>query len=791
MSTEPSIPEALRRGIGYQGFSLSSVCWGYRDIFVESLRSLFDQGLIGEQRPEVTERFFALMRCAEQRAFDHVLREFLAALNPHTAWILDLPGIFAEVTEMGRQLAERKLYYGVTYFRLLGEGGFGHTPQQVRTLMDCLHRLRAIDDELAVAFLRGYHLLTERLSPSEVHVFMQEGIRVYSNNPRTGLLFMQCALKTSESVIRSLTRECRLQDVRPSMERLLRALVGHEVEVSDLGRLDSDELIVRNTHLVCLYRWLYVPVRVRHFQHLAQNRNWYRLAAVVSSGMLAAGSFSCIHGHPDFSNSADLVGSDVLRQNLLQLLEYGRVLAWVWDRWPGARRLMASGVEAEFDALPPTSGRDQLLHAMLIGSCGGEGVRAHSSASARAACNRVAEDLCRLARTSVNVFDTAAMIQPDLEARVLAAYPDLGHDALRTVSFLPDFLYPASVSQVPQDSLIADLKEQAKRRRDRQDQRADQQPRRAQVRQSTEDAAEEQGKEEGVGAAFIYDEWSQPEGDYYCQYCQVHEMRLQDVRPQAIPDEISQLAARTRRIFELLRPEYVKERYLAEGDTINIDRLVRYTVLRGREPSPRVDFYEKPFRRQRDLAVLILLDVSGSTGQGVDREKTIEIEKRAALILGQGLSVLGDRFAVSGFSGNGREHCEFFIYKDFSEAWDRERISCVLSAYPRSATRIGAALRHAGHRLSQIAARQRLIVVITDGKPTDTGYDPQTRYAQHDVRMACVENRRQGIHTFCVSTTENSRTDMEIMFPDRMFAILPDIQHLPRVLPQLYIRMTV
>jgi nitric oxide reductase activation protein len=115
----------------------------------------------------------------------------------------------------------------------------------------------------------------------------------------------------------------------------------------------------------------------------------------------------------------------------------------------------------------------------------------------------------------------------------------------------------------------------------------------------------------------------------------------------------------------------------------------------------------------------------------------------------------------------------------------------VLSAYPRSATRIGAALRHAGHRLSRVAARQRLIIVITDGKPTDTGYDPQTRYAQHDVRMACIENKREGIHTFCVSTTENSRTDMEIMFPDRMFAILPDIQHLPRVLPQLYIRMTV
>jgi nitric oxide reductase NorD protein len=79
---------------------------------------------------------------------------------------------------------------------------------------------------------------------------------------------------------------------------------------------------------------------------------------------------------------------------------------------------------------------------------------------------------------------------------------------------------------------------------------------------------------------------------------------------------------------------------------------------------------------------------------------------------------------------------------------------------------------------------------MTDGKPTDTDYDPTTRYAQHDVRMACAENHRKGIHTFCVSTTENSRPDMEVMFPERMFAILPDIRHLPGVLPRLFVRMT-
>ncbi len=47
----------------------------------------------------------------------------------------------------------------------------------------------------------------------------------------------------------------------------------------------------------------------------------------------------------------------------------------------------------------------------------------------------------------------------------------------------------------------------------------------------------------------------------------------------------------------------------------------------------------------------------------------------------------------------------------------------------------------------------------------DQEYDPATGYAQHDVRMACEENLRQEIHTFAISTEENSLADMEIMFP--------------------------
>lgn len=234
-----------------------------------------------------------------------------------------------------------------------------------------------------------------------------------------------------------------------------------------------------------------------------------------------------------------------------------------------------------------------------------------------------------------------------------------------------------------------------------------------------------------------------------------------------------------------------REKFLPDGEVINQDLLIDYLVRRNREPEPRVDFYENPRIQNRDLAVLILLDVSGSTSNSVgEREKVLDLEKHAALILGQGLDSLGDRFSICGFSSNGRENCDYFIYKQFDDSWSHRVMSRTLSAYPMNSTRIGPALRHSGYRLENIEAKQRLIILITDGKPMDTGYSPESRYAQYDIRTACEENARKGISTFAISTEENSAADMEIMFPGRRFAVLEDIRKLPGLLPGLYLRLT-
>jgi nitric oxide reductase activation protein len=741
----------------------------YREFFDEAIQGLFDDGWLGPDRKEVTEKFFELLKCSPWACFDLVRKAFIEALNPRTLWLMDLPEVFTGVIDLGRQFADFNLNYGTGYFKILCQGGFGGSPEQVSNLITFLRRLMPVSLELAFAFLKGYRHLIDRLEPSEIELYMKEGLRIFEKDRPYARAFMDGTAKSAEGFIQLLTRECRLEDMKPSLERLLKALVGYEIEVLDLGTLDGDLLMIRRPEMVCMYRWLYLPPRIRRFDSETQNRNWYMLMAVVAAGMLSENSFCKIHGHPEYMACQDLVGGNPLHLNLFQILEYVRVLRRIKKRWPGARNLIDFGLRTDFELKPPDAPADHLFHDLIM-----------SDASPTPALQIIQ---C-LADQSVNAFDTETMLHEDWVSRVSEAYPGLDKKHLRRFGFLPDFIFPAKASTPPEDDLIEDLKKAViNKSRDREKDET--------LNCYGPGGRQENGGEGGIQSCFLYDEWSQFENKYHRDHCFLYEKRPREGIPCALPFHINEEIRRVRQVFELFKPELLRrEKYLEQGDMINHDLLVDYLVQCRREPSPKVNFYEKLNINQRDLAVFILMDVSGSTREFIEQKRVIDIIKQATLILGQGLASLGDRFSISGFSGNGRENCEFFVYKDFDEKWDRDTIEPLLSANPLHTTRMGAALRHSGYRLAHIGARTRLIVLITDGKPNDYEYDPQTRYAHYDVRMACEENERQGIHTFCISTEENNRADLEIMFRKGRFAICPDIRQLPRVLPKLYLKIT-
>jgi len=792
-------------------FSLSSVCWGYRDTFSKAIEGLYEKHLLGPEQEEITLQFFDTLKNAEKEFFDHVLHEFLKALNPKTHWIMSLPAVFSAVTEMGIRFAELKLYYGTAFFRILGEGGMGRSPEEIRNLITFLKRLWEIDGELAFAFLKGYTTYIDRLTAPEIDQYISTGIEIFDRNRRSGIRFMEGTLKSSDSTIEALSTECRLKDIVDPLTRLLRALVGWDIEVSDLGSLDADYLVQQGSQVVCMFRWLYLPSCIRAFPEKQANRDLYLLMAVTAAAMLSENSFPRIHGHSEYPDCRSLVGEDLLSVNLFKLLEYVRVLNRIQSRWPGAAALTRWGIRNEFEASPPQTPAEMLFYSVMRP----ELLEPDSMQRANSHVRRL---ILNKANHSGDVFETAAVIRaggaplagrgasggrlsqiqaPAAESGwigdVVSACPGLDFFPLRPISFLPDFLYPGEVSSPQLDRIVVDLKDEAREKTEKAQKETE-----SELASDLEDLSEIDEEKRGedqspkIEARYIYDEWSQSDNDYFRNYCYLREINVTWGPKSPLPKDFATQIKKTRRIFEYLKPSVMtKEKHLQEGDMINPDLLFEYLTLKNREPSPKIEFYEKPRINRRDLAVLVLIDVSGSTGSETENLQILELEKYSALILGQGLQSLGDRFSICGFSGQGRENCEFYIFKGFLEEWDTLTMSRVLRARPRSSTRIGVALRHAGYLITRVEARQRLIILITDGKPMDSDYDPATRYAQYDIRMACEENRRQGIHTFGISTEENSRADMQIMFSGGRFAILPDLRALPRVLPNLYINLTI
>ena len=776
------------------GYSLSSVTWGYRDIFSKTIQRLFDEGYLGPEREEITRQFFSLLQCSEATLYDHVLKEFLDSLTGDSAWIFDLPVIFGEIIRTGSNFAEAKMFYGIEFYRILKDGGFGDSPDKVQFLLTWIKKLSKIDMELSFAFLKGYQALLERLRPPEIQHYVEEGVRLFRQNTQTGLRFIECKLQSSDTYIRELTRECRLEDVVPSLERLLRALTGITIPIVPLADLGPGEGFGYDGGMICLHHRVGLPERIRRSATRRENYSWYLLEVISAAAHYLGGGFPVLHGLKEYASFDDAAGKEAGLLNLAAIAEYRRALDLIVDRWPGALPVLRRGLEEELPVEKILPGPEAVLRLVLRELLRGE-----------SGDDRIVGPIKDIVARSENVIETVRIARrglSDFVDAVLPAFPDFLSRPVRPPSFLPDFTYKAAVPPAVDPFLAgdaADVTDGFTTMGDlAEEMLADGEDREVPLPEEGEFKQEGSGNDYGDEAEepvlkrfFLYDEWTNEEGAYLKGHCRLVEEYLSETQPAAVPESALDQVSKVRRVFEMLKPVVInKIKRLADGDDINHDMLIRYLVESNRDPSPKIDFYERPLVDRRDLSVLVLLDVSGSTEEEVEGERIIDIEKHAALILGQGLASLGDRFSLAGFSSNGRDDCRYFPYKDFTDPWGHESISRLYAAESSSSTRIGVALRHAGFRLLEEPSKQRLIILVTDGRPMDQGYDPETRYAQHDVRMACEENRKNGILTFCVSTMENSRADMEIMFPERRFVILKNITQLPKVLPQLYIRLT-
>jgi nitric oxide reductase NorD protein len=303
-----------------------------------------------------------------------------------------------------------------------------------------------------------------------------------------------------------------------------------------------------------------------------------------------------------------------------------------------------------------------------------------------------------------------------------------------------------------------------------------------------------EGKEP-VSEPYHYQEW-----DYQVQLHRPDWVTLYERRqPRGDPELVDRILLehkpitwRIRQIIDMLQPEgVIRERRMEDGDEIDINAAIdaMVSIRMGHQPDPR--FTMRNVIKNRDLAVMILLDLSESTNEKVEgSEKTVlELTREACALVSTAINGIGDPFAIHGFASDGRHDVQYYRFKDFKQKWDDEVKSRLAGMQGSLSTRMGAAMRHAGQHLLRQPERRKLMLVVTDGEPADIDErDPQ--HLRHDTRKAVEELYTRGVMTYCLTLDPNADNYVKRIFGANNYTVVDHVQRLPEKLPVLFATLT-
>jgi nitric oxide reductase NorD protein len=312
----------------------------------------------------------------------------------------------------------------------------------------------------------------------------------------------------------------------------------------------------------------------------------------------------------------------------------------------------------------------------------------------------------------------------------------------------------------------------------------------------------EQELQEG-DEVFFYDEWDRELGDHRAKWCRV----IQRENRKGHRDFVEQVRAKysgvissIRHQFQMLKPESLRKvKGELDGEDYDLQAVIDHHVDKKTNGRPSDRLYIRRIRRERDVAVSFLLDMSSSTARTITRhpnqpytrpgQKIIDIEKQGLVLMSEALEAVGDAYSISGFTSEGRRNVKYFLIKRFGEKYSPEVEKRIGGITYHNNTRLGAAIRHAASELEKQDARTRLLIVLSDGRPYDHDYG-DSRYAREDTKIALRQTKAVGITPFCITIDRESEAELKDLYGEVGYTIIDDVMSLPERLPGIYRRLT-
>ncbi|MEO5335954.1 MAG: VWA domain-containing protein [Magnetospirillum sp. WYHS-4] len=309
------------------------------------------------------------------------------------------------------------------------------------------------------------------------------------------------------------------------------------------------------------------------------------------------------------------------------------------------------------------------------------------------------------------------------------------------------------------------------------------------------DPWEKDEREQDVLPPSHYPEWDYRAQAYRPDWATVYEA----IQPPGAAADIDALlerdqlvAKRLRKAVDQLKPhQRTRLRYQKEGDELDLEMLIRAVTdhRSGAEADTRIHVRHVP--GGRSIALLLLLDLSESvkdTPPGLDRS-ILTLAQESVSLLAWTVEELGDSFAIGGFASNTRHDVRYTHFKGFGEDWGHESKARLAAMQAGLSTRMGAALRHAGRYLERRREEKKILLVLSDGEPSDVDV-VDDRYLKADTHAAVAELKRKGVDTYCITLDPRADDYVGEIFGRARYTVIDRLDRLPEKLSRLFMSLT-
>jgi nitric oxide reductase NorD protein len=284
-----------------------------------------------------------------------------------------------------------------------------------------------------------------------------------------------------------------------------------------------------------------------------------------------------------------------------------------------------------------------------------------------------------------------------------------------------------------------------------------------------------------------YDEWDYSKRAYKLDFCKVYPKTQIETNvgfyTKTIRENTSNLMG-LRKMLTSVNNKYRQQRRQVQGEEFDLDAItdLYVDVHTGHTPSDKI--YLSKRKKEKDLSILILLDSSLSSDGYAGGNKVIDVEKQVSIIFGEILNEFNVDFSIDCFYSKTRNYSSYITLKGFDDDWNKvkHRIGGIV---PSGYTRIGSALRHSGALLDKRSAKNKWVILISDGKPND--YDKyEGKYGINDVKQALRELNQRQINSYALAIEAQAKYYLPQMFGQNHYQILTTPSEMLHSLVKLY-----